>query len=239
MGTDIYILVQVLDWTDGNYRFVYKRGDSIYLTDKCPLELVNGDESDDEQPAYSSAYNVHIPRDYVLFAKIANIRNEYGLVDVLEPRGLPVDLKDLDLRKVLESGTHYPVTHLYPTDIERLNLDECPIFKTLTIVHWREHEEFMQSKDRKVSEKDYLRLFSYAGLESIPGACGMFYTFMEWEAFSKEKRDQLVVQHKGSCYIEINASSKRHSGGVEALKKLGEEIQRTWEYRLIVFFDSA
>lgn len=241
MGADIHLVLQVFDKASSRYLFIYSVNGVIKLSENHPRCEVDDVEAD-EQPIYTDdVYDMNIVRDYILFSKVANVRNEYGLRDVLEPRGLPEDLKGSTMEKWLSRNTWAsPITHLYASDIDKLSLDECPVSKFHFFVPVMVHEKFMRECNRKIHINSYFSQFIYQGYEPRCTACGTIYSFEEWEKFTmKQRLDKMQGRHE-YVFIEIASIYKRDAGGVEALKSLGEEIKKSYpDYRFIVYFDDA
>lgn len=158
--------------------------------------------------------------------------------NVLQPRGLPDDLKHSRLAKFFDKvpGYYAPVTHLYSEDVDKLNLDECPIYKLHGFIKASKIEEARTSLTSYSEKRVCMKLLNQIQF----AASGIIYTFAEWEALSPEARKAAVKNHKKHVHVEVSFTEKREGRGMDDLKQLHDLILKDYpNYRLLVWFDSA
>lgn len=264
MGCDSHILIQVFDPATKTWQLVKSEptedaeDDENYTLHAVPddqLPVCGVPTKDNEDEVYEKfdedqcGFWFGTSRDYVLFAKIADVRNEYGLLDVLQPRGVPEDLSERvkSIFGVIDDGMgRHSRTWLLPEDIEHLFLAECPVMKSMFYLHVDQYEKLKKRHPNMTPETVYLHAYDVSTSNS---ACGFIYTPSQWDEMTdaqrtreRSRRDEYYrTQGKDHIYIEVVWSQKREFGGVKEIKELLKRVQTTFpdkQVRFLVNFDS-
>lgn len=257
MGCDIHILFQVFDPVTKKWLLIKQSNNELMTVNDKDIAilvlLVGKDNYDDELEEYygkTSDFWFSTTRDYILFAKIANVRNEYGLLDVLEPRGLPKDLH-ISVEKLFESGDYHSHTWLLDTEIEALNLDESPMYKHTSYIQLHVYENFKKEYKENHPNNEltvqYINQHTYAFEKACSAVYGFIYTVEEWESFSEERKNKersrppAYGKKYNNVYIESSGQEKRDYGGIDEFKNLLNKIKNTFpgqQVRALIAFDS-
>lgn len=284
MGCDIHILIQILDPVTMKWLLV-KRDGPATEGNAGPNMVTVADENipvlvrpRDDDPRHDEIYEEFserlapfwfgVGRCYLLFAKIANVRNYYGLLDVREPRGVPTDLTE-PVRSIFEGNGGHSSTWLLDDEIDDLNMEECPVYKSTYFVHVDDYESLkkanptMPPTSREVTS--YLRisdiktfcasagsdpltqtLFGLMG-RSFNGRNGYFYTVEQWEQFDEKRKTRersrplpYGAKHN-DVYIEVSHEKPSDPQSLDEFKQLLIDVKSAFPLRQIRFlinFDS-
>jgi hypothetical protein len=281
MGCDIHILFQVFDTALNRWYIVKQNDDDLQLVEEGEIpELYhqgdmmstyavssNTDEgsiNEDDIELWSEAmarFWFYVDRDYLLFAKLANVRNDYGLLNVYEPRGLPDGLDD-KIKEMLSDGDLHSHTWLLDHEIEKIDMDEMPISRGSRFIHASVYEK-LREDNLIVSMHDrnalLVALIGSKGLndenihryvdrkEFFQYVTGFIYTQDEWDAFSSERRARELSrppeygEKRNMVFIQFETSQKKTCPGYEALMEHLTKIKTAYpgrQVRALICFDN-
>jgi len=247
MGCDIHILFQVLDSVSNKWFLVKRDENNVVLVEDKDVPVFVLPESDDElDNAYEEFYErtegfrFNVCRDYILFAKIANIRNEYGLLDGLEARGLPTDLSQ-SVRFLLDESYHSH-TWLFDTEIEALNMNESPILKCSFFIRLEDYENVKKKHPNVNPTSRDIATYCLLDCDFQCKVCGFIYTVEEWEALDNERKErERTPQRRNNVYIQFSYMEKINDGGVQQFKQILTNLKEKFpgqRIRALIGFDS-
>lgn len=258
MGCDIHILFQVYNVATKKWCLVKQDGDNYILVEDQNIPVFVLPENDDQvDEAYEEFYDKTAPfwfglrRDYILFAKIANIRNDEGLLDVKEHRGIPSDVCEsikllLQYSEDPQFGEYHSHTWLLDTEIDTLNMNETPIYKSNYFIRLSDYEELKKKYPEMKADSFYVNHYRY-DVKTQSAARGFIYSVEEWENFNEERkalersRPIPYGEKYNSVYIEVVYTEKVDYGGVREFKKLLSHLKAAFseqQIRALINFDS-
>ena len=250
MGCDIHIFVQIFDEKTQKWLLVRNDQEHGASTDESLPVFPEGKEEDDDAVEQygneQSKYEFGLPRDYIFFAKIADVRNEYGLLNVLEPKGFPEDLT-LAVKKFINyEGYGHTPTYLYDEDIRKIDAWEWPVCESTTYLHVLDYIQLR--KKHPNSSEEYLSICS-GEVKTHECANGFIYTAREWDLMDPSlqklelSRRPAYGEKRNCVYVKLSYTrpSRVDSRAYPEFMKLVRNI-REWypdqRYRLLVYFDS-
>jgi len=262
MGTNIHILFQVYDPQTKKWLLVKREGDKFVVVEDKDIPVfvavAQGDPSDEDRTDEvaeefynaTSSFWFGTGRDYIFFAKVADVRNDTGLLDVREPRGIPEDLST-PVRLLMEDGDHHSHTWLVDTEIEALNMDEAPITKCTYFVHVNDYESLkkkllQRTPDMEINSRNIAHHCPY-DTKPLSGVRGFIYTVEEWEAFDDKRKERErsrplpYGEKKNNVYIEASDIEKVNYGGLKNFKKHLSNLKEAFpgqQIRALINFDS-
>ena len=224
MGCDITIFIQVFNsaickWETVNEKMQVVPDEDIPVWAE-PADAPTGEEDDDEKQdrydvlrdAYwekTNSLGFQVSRTYLLFAKLADVRNEYGLLNVYQPRGYPADLGS-SMKSLIDDLHPHTKTWLSEREIQDLDIQEFPQHGYSFFVHADEyggrHDPFEGQLQQVV---------------------GIIYTEEQWNSFTEERKKKELGREKqygerhNRVYVLISRMQKvAHGSGFDELKEL-------------------
>lgn len=245
MGINCEVIVQVRDPATGEWVTVVhpannENGSLRAIGNSEVATLLGKNETD------MGAFSFALKRDYIFFAKIANIGNDYGLFEVLDPRGVPNDLNEEVAICIRLMGPEI-TTYLLDKEIENLSDKEMPEYRACGFVYASDYER-VKKENSVLSETSICNLVTRHTI-----GLGFFFTLEEWEKLSPEQKarelsrpfesesDDEEEDEKPPVYITINRLEKKNSPALIQIKELAQKVKTTFlgqEARCIFSFSS-
>lgn len=256
MGCDIHILIQILDPVTMQWRLV-KQEPLKNMTTVADEDIPVLISPSDDDPRHDEIYEEFserlepfwfgVGRCYLLFAKIANVRNYYGLLDVREPRGVPTDLTE-PVRDIFDDNGHHSHTWLLDEEIGDLNMEECPVYKSTCFVHVDDYEALKKAhSNMELTSREVASYLRYSDTKTYHGRNGYFYTVEQWEKPSegwrnRERSRPIPYGEKyNDVYIEVSIEEPCDPRSLDEFKNLLADVKTAFPLRQIRFlinFDS-
>jgi hypothetical protein len=237
MGCDIHILFQV--WVEGSEKWflVWKNPeDGTYM---AVGDSALPDANDEEYNDRIGAYWFSLDRDYLLFSKIANVRNVFGLLNVKKAKGYPGDISERILN-LIWGYSYHSHTWLADDELDEINMTEIPVTKTRYFIRASDYEFIKVARgDEEINEKTLLRINDGKLLES--SASGIFYGIQEWDTFDIARKIKEETRPRDFLWLEGENVTPRSMEGVEEFKRLVLQIKDQFhgmKVRALICFDS-
>lgn len=209
MGCDIHILYQVYDPVTKEWLLVkdhtiavpndqipqlYHQGkaESTTMTSESHNSTVVEEFTEEDYDIYYEALDHfwgNIDRDYLLFAKLAGVRNEYGLLNIHTPRGFPEGL-DTRVKELYDDPNFHSHTWLLDAEIEHLDMEELPVTMGSHFIHAAAYEKAKKANPRVKFAWDTIYLYINMKKDEFQFVTGFIYPQAVWDGFDDARKQR-------------------------------------------------
>lgn len=254
MGCDIHIVVEYYDvvkkeWIAVSFNSETSEFEEIVL---APLPLKDDDETFD---AYMDSFKCEtIDRDYDLFSRLANVRNDVYPIEPLQmPRGLPVDVSNVVKQMYCNSSDVHTPTYfeLNELNIHTLTTEvKTDLYFPSSYVRSLLNDKYMiekepdaevtnrslvgTSKDVVLTDDNFFKLVG-SWSKNTMYYCDSFALWRKWFCVSK-RPEPTNLKVRLSCKKVISALQFPHEQILEIVNNVRAQYGN--KARLVMWFDN-